>query len=303
MLSVIICTYNPSIIYLNKTLDALKSQTLAQEYWELIIVDNNSSNNFLEKIDTSWHSNIKIVLEERQGLTSARIAGINNSLGEYIIFVDDDNLLENDYLEEALNISKKWPLLGAFGGNIEGLSETPPENWTKEYWYYLAIRSTDKDYWSNDFNASKAEPCGAGLCIKKEVGLRYVTELNDNTLRQRLDRVGTSLISGGDTDIVLTALDMNLGMGVFKSLRMRHIIPKERITEGYLLRLMEGLKYSHIILSKFRKNPKETYEHSMLDKIRNSYYLLKLRGRDRKFYKAKVDGEIKAYQFIKRNNL
>lgn len=302
MISVIICTYNPNIHYLNQVLSSLIEQTVDKKNWELILVDNNSSNNFLEEIDISWHPHGKVIFEEKQGLTPARIKGIINSVGEYLVFVDDDNLLESNYLQEVLNIAKKWPTIGTFGGNIDGLFEQEPESWTKEFWYYLALREVNKDFWSNDVGASRAEPCGAGLCIKKEVATRYIDELQNQPLRQKLGRTCSLLTSGEDTDIVLTALEMGFGMGVFKSLRMKHIIPPQRLTEEYLIKLMEGLKFSHIVLSKLRHQTLK-YQYSIIDRFRNFYYLFRLNGQARRFYKAKIKGEMKAFKFIKQNNL
>ncbi|WP_461789879.1 glycosyltransferase [Pedobacter sp.] len=303
MLSVIICTYNPKISYLKQTLAALRSQTLTPTEWELIIVDNNSSNNFAQEIDISWHPNVNIVFEATQGLTPARAKGILSASGNYLLFVDDDNILSKNYLFEIIEINKKWPLIGAFGGSIQGIFEIEPEAWTKDYWYYLALRDVEKDYWSNDPNSSKAEPCGAGLCIRRDVCFQYLENLNNQPQRKRLDRTANSLVSGGDTDMILTALDMGYGMAVFKSLKMQHIIPPERLTEHYLLKLMEGLKYSHIILSKLRGNQDIKYRYDFIDFVKNNYYLFRLKGRAKRFYKAKIRGESKAFRFIEQNQL
>lgn len=55
MISVIIPTYNPSFERLNQTLEGLKQQSLSPAYWELIIIDNNSNNQFHKSLDLIWY--------------------------------------------------------------------------------------------------------------------------------------------------------------------------------------------------------------------------------------------------------
>ena len=54
-LSVIIFTHNPRLHYLRRVLDALRSQTLPLEQWELLLVDNASSEPLACRVDLTWH--------------------------------------------------------------------------------------------------------------------------------------------------------------------------------------------------------------------------------------------------------
>jgi len=113
MLSVIICTHNPRPDYFERCLGALKAQTLPWNQWELIVVDNRSDKPVATRIDLSWHRNSRIVREERLGLTPARLCGIQSSKAELLVFVDDDNVLDHDFLEEVLRVADEKPFLGA----------------------------------------------------------------------------------------------------------------------------------------------------------------------------------------------
>lgn len=62
-ISVIICTHNPREEYLEKVLQALNNQTLDQEIWDLVIVDNKSKSPLTQRIDLSWHRSAKIIFE------------------------------------------------------------------------------------------------------------------------------------------------------------------------------------------------------------------------------------------------
>lgn len=301
-ISVIICTYNPKLEYIKRVIDHLKSQTLGYKLWELIIVNNNSNNGFENQIDISWHPFAKVILETKQGLTPSRLKGIQESKGDLLIFVDDDNILKENFLEKALEIYHNWKNIGVWGGNIEPEFETQPEPWTKDYWYYLAIRQVDRDYWSNDIKSSKSEPCGAGLCIRKEVALHYVSTLEKSPERKKLDRIKGNLISGGDTDMVYSALELGFGMGVFKDLNLVHIMPKERLQEDYLVRLMEGLRYSHILLSYFRFEIVEIPKRNFLWNLKVAYNFIKMPKRQKRFYMSNIRAENDALKYLKSLN-
>src|SRR6266487_2314818 len=99
MISVIICTHNPRPDYLLRVLDALKAQTLPTEQFELLLIDNASTEPLASTWDLSWHPCSRIIRENDVGLTSARLRGIRESLASMLIFVDDDNVLAKDYLK------------------------------------------------------------------------------------------------------------------------------------------------------------------------------------------------------------
>ena len=75
-LSVIICTHNPRLDYLNKVLAALKAQTFPLENWELILIDNQSERPISSEIDLSWHPYARHIREARLGKTPALLCGI-----------------------------------------------------------------------------------------------------------------------------------------------------------------------------------------------------------------------------------
>jgi len=125
--SVIICSYNPKQEYLNRTLSAINHQSLNKSCWKLLLVDNNSEKPLSETYNLGWHTNSKHVIEKKQGLTAARLKGIRESRGELLIFVDDDNILSEDYLEIACNIADNYPDVGAFGGILKPEFEVEPD--------------------------------------------------------------------------------------------------------------------------------------------------------------------------------
>jgi glycosyltransferase involved in cell wall biosynthesis len=246
-LSVVIPAHNPRRDYLERALAALRAQSLPQEFWELLVVDNESDPPLRGCVDLRWHSRAAVVREERLGLTHARVRGIRESIGNVIILVDDDNVLATDYLVEASNIASKFPYIGAWGGCIDPEFELPRIAPPSELNALLTLRQVSVDLWSNDPNHNASTPWGAGLCIRREVADAYVREVADNPVRTALDLRGKTLLYGGDTDIAYCGCRMGYAKGVFGKLRVTHLIPAERCTSAYLCRVARGRGYSEVL--------------------------------------------------------
>jgi glycosyltransferase involved in cell wall biosynthesis len=247
-LTIIICTRNPRQEYFAQCLTALEMQTLRGDEWELVLVDNASLPDKTPQPNLSWHPQARLVREEQVGLTPARLRGIREASGELLVFVDDDKVLECDFLETALRIAKERPYLGSWSGQCRPRFEESPPEWTRRYWVNLAVREFDKDWWSNLPRLADTMPCGAGLCVRREVAQRYLF-LNDTGKRSfQYGRTGDSLISGEDSDLAACACDLGFGVGIVSSLRLTHLIPPERLTEDYLARLAEGIHFSSVLL-------------------------------------------------------
>lgn len=242
--SVIICTHNPRDVYLLRVLKALAAQTTPYTNWELLLIDNASTVPVSGRFDITWHPNGRHIHEPELGLTSARLRGISEATTDVLVFVDDDNVLASDYLEVALKLSAEYPFLGAWGGTIHPEFESPPAEWTRDYWPFLAIRHVDRPIWGNDADSWKGQPCGAGLVVRAEVAGRYSAALKSDPVRRSLDRRGESLLSTGDTDLILTCGDSGLGWGNFPQLSLTHLIPQNRLKEKYVSNLLEGMATS-----------------------------------------------------------
>ena len=291
-LSVIICTHNPRSDYLDRTLAALAAQTLAADAWELLIVDNRSDVPVAGRFDLSWRSDVRILREETLGLTPARLRGIREAAGDLLVFVDDDNLLDPDFLEVTLRIANERPWLGSWSGQCRPEFEREPPEWTRRYWGNLALREFDRDVWSNLPRLAETMPCGTGLCLRKEVAAEYL-RLNDEGLRAfQLDRSGHSLLSGGDNDLAACACSLGLGVGLVSALKLVHIIPDGRLTEDYLARLSEGIAFSSTVLDHIwglAVRPR-----SALGKIADWFRILRVQPPHRQILRAAYRGRDRA---------
>jgi hypothetical protein len=295
-LSVVICTHNPRRDYFERCLAALERQTLAKDQWELIIVDNASDPDIAPPRSLPWHPPARVVNEPKLGLTPARLCGIRAAKGGLLVFVDDDNVLDADFLETALGVARERPYLGAWSGQCRPEFEQPPPEWTRRYWGNLVIRQFEHDVWSNLPRLPDTMPCGAGLCIRRTAAAHYL-HLHESGRRSfQFDRTGQSLLSGGDNDLAACACDIGLGVGLIAALELTHLIPPVRLTEDYLTRLLEGITLTSTILDAergFMPAPRGS-----IGRVADFVRLLRMQGKDRAILRAVYRGRDRALQMI-----
>ena len=126
--SVILCTWNNSH-QLTLTLDsALQLEVPAGLRWELVVVNNNSTDT-TDQVIALYADRLPLrrVFEGRQGLSRARNAGLEAAAGELIIFTDDDVRFDPAWLRTYWEAYQAHPSGYFFGGPVESLFEgTPP---------------------------------------------------------------------------------------------------------------------------------------------------------------------------------
>jgi hypothetical protein len=298
-LSVIICTHNPRTEYLSRTLDGLRRQTLPVGAWELLLIDNASKDPVAPRFDLGWHPNGRHIHEATLGLTPARLRGIAEASADLIVFLDDDNVAEPDYLERALEIASTCPHLGAWGGQIKPEFVEPPPSWTERYWPLLAVVTVERDVWSNLVEQGTTTPCGAGLCVRSAIARRYAEERSTNSVRLNLGRKGNNLMSCEDTDLALMACDFGLGTGRFRRLNLTHLIPPTRLTLEYLTRLAENIPYSLALLRWSRGlGLPERDQPTLVGRLVNAYHRWRIPAEICAMNDARTRGEEKARREI-----
>ncbi|MEI7911047.1 MAG: glycosyltransferase [Verrucomicrobiota bacterium] len=256
ILSVVICTHNPRPDYMDRTLAALQGQTLAREEWELLIVDNLSDIALNGVLDLAWHPRNRIIREEVLGTLPARVRGLLEAKADLILFVDDDNLLASNYLEQAVSLGSSHPFLGVWGGTNLPDFEVPPPAWIDDFRHLLACAVVEEDCWSNLKFSYATIPPTAGMCLRRVVADAFVASVQNDPRRKCLGRVGKHQLTGAeDMDLAMTACDIGLGTGLFTCLQLTHLIPAYRLTEDYMLRLSEGAAYCAHLLHALRGRP------------------------------------------------
>ncbi|MGD0812830.1 MAG: glycosyltransferase [Verrucomicrobiota bacterium] len=246
-ISVAICTHNPRPDYLSRVLNALKSQTLSRQEWELLVIDNASAPPVSKSVDLSWHPQARHIVESQLGITSARLRAMGEFAGELLVFLDDDNVVAEDYLQRCSELFAARPDLGAVSGCLMPEYEVPPPEWFAPYESWIAVRRITQSSWSN-FLDSRSEPVTAGMCLRRSVAAAHISATLSNPAQRVLDRRGSSLMGGEDVAIAKTAMKLGCTVGQFAQLRLIHLIPKRRTAPAYLFSLHRQLSATgHLI--------------------------------------------------------
>jgi len=107
--SVIICTYNRAS-YLKLTLESLTAQTLGKEDYEIIVIDDGSSDTTKEIVSEFFDRlPLKYCYQENAGLASSKNHGIYAAQGKVLLFLDDDDIATPTLLEEHLKTHYQYP--------------------------------------------------------------------------------------------------------------------------------------------------------------------------------------------------
>jgi glycosyltransferase involved in cell wall biosynthesis len=262
IVSVVICCYNSSKT-ISKTLEYLFNQVVDFE-WEIVLVNNNSTDNTLEIINdykSRSINKITIIDEIKSGKSYALLKGVISAQGKFIIICDDDNLLKNNYVSLVYSILESNPEIGVLGGRGEIYTENKK---AIPFWF----TSFQNDYaigvqniYSGDISA-RGYLWGAGSAFNRTVFLDFI---NEGINFKLTCRNGDELTSGGDTEYCCWYLLAGYKLWYNEDLVYYHYITDDRLTKAYLLKLIEGTSSFNEIIS--------TYNHLLQDfNLRNTAF-------------------------------
>ncbi len=244
--SVIICTYNREQ-HIGRALESLIPQTASKDEYEIVVVDNNSTDgtsqiiqNFKQKYP-DYH--IQTTVETNQGLSFARNKGIELAKGEIISFIDDDAIAREDFVEKIITNTQAFPNHYAFGGKVLPKyenGETP--EWMSPYIERI-ISIVDMGDKIKSFG--KTYPVGCNMFFRKEI---FDKIGNFNTrLRLRSD----------DKYIFMKIKEAGYEVLYFPDVVVQHFIDTFRTTQEYVVKVsrLNG-KSEYIRLDTLEKNKK-----------------------------------------------
>lgn len=234
--SIIICCYN-SAKRIVTTLEYLAKLSLDDLKVELILVDNNCSDNTVSVAENEWSKlnspfPLRVIREETPGLSNARKSGIFKSLGNTLIFCDDDNWLSYNYVVVSHQLLMTKKEVGILCGKSLPVSDVDFPDWFTSYQlnYAVGVHSLE----SSDIS-SKGWLWGAGMALRKR---DIVKMYNSGFQNFALDRTGKSLSTGGDVEICKWYLICGFRLWFEEDIFLYHFIPKERLNKNYISTLI-----------------------------------------------------------------
>jgi glycosyltransferase involved in cell wall biosynthesis len=170
-ISVIISTYNRCDM-LPGALESVLAQQAAGVNYEVIIVDNNSSDKTREVVESfiaRGETNVRYVFEDKQGLSHARNAGISQARAPIIAFTDDDVRADRDWVVAIKRAFDEHPEVAFVGGKVLPQWLSAPPSWlTPTHWAPLALA----DYGEESIYVGAENPIclvGANVAFRREV--------------------------------------------------------------------------------------------------------------------------------------
>lgn len=245
-ISVIVCCYN-SAERIGTTLNFLKKQRVEHLSWEVILVDNNCTDETVNEAISVWGNypvKLLVIKEEKAGLIHARNTGVMSAKYDFLIFCDDDNWLEENYLKFVNQLFNTNPHVGAIGGKSTMVTESEGTipNWFKTEENAYAV---GKQAFESGDVTSRLYLWGAGLAIRKNLAEQcFDTEFPFLLM----GRNGKQITAGDDFEICSRIILIGYSLLYDERLQYEHYIPSVRLTEIYLAQMKMGFENSYGIL-------------------------------------------------------
>ena len=230
MLSIAICTYNRAAL-LNRVLDSLTNQTPAGAEFEILIVDNGSTDKTRDVVNERQlqDSRIRYVVEPEPGIAHARNRAMAEARSEYLAFIDDDAWAEPDWIKNLLApFQTVTPRPDCVVGPVSLVWEGNRPDWFPARFESLLCRYEMGD--------SPRFLDADGYLLTTNSLFHRETLLKLGGMRTDLGHKRKALIGGEDNDIFNRLIANGHRVYYQPSARVNHPVPKERQTRRFLLR-------------------------------------------------------------------
>jgi glycosyltransferase involved in cell wall biosynthesis len=200
LITAIVCTYNRAE-YLRRAVKSLVNQTLPPDQYEIIVVDNASTDATADVIREFSHApQLRSIYEPIPGLSKARNTGWQNAAAEYVAYLDDDAVAAPDWLEKYVEVFGRLKP-GSVGGKCEPIWEAPQPEWLADQ---MLTSLSVYDWSAGVYGVEASQPMTlteeqwvSGCNVAYPVAV--LRELGG--FREDLGRKGGKLLSGEETFI------------------------------------------------------------------------------------------------------
>lgn len=241
-LSIIICTHN-SNQRLGQCLKHLAKQKISPKTnWEILVCDYMSKDGTAETVEffSNKHPNIfvKFIKIKKAGKTPALLAGFYAAQGEAVCIVDDDNLVDQFYLNRAHNLISKNPeigVIGAYGVPLFEKNSNVPE-W---FDFFKSIYAVGHQFSRRGYiDGERYFFWGAGSVIRKSAFLLALKKGFVPLLNPSRDTTGSSFMpgftGGEDPEMCFAILMTGHKLWYEPELKYHHQIPNTRLTKKFI---------------------------------------------------------------------
>ncbi len=269
-ISVIICTYNRCDL-LKKSIESVLSQDCGQVRYELIIVDNNSSDQTRQLCESFLSQSsipMRYIFEPQQGVAYARNTGMAQAKAPLFAFSDDDVCISRNWIASIKRAFDEHPEIDGIGGKVlPKWQEEPPKWLTRKHWTPLALQ----DYGDAPIRIH----AGNTLClITANLALRREVFEHIGLFSPTLQRVKNSIGSMEDHELHLRLWQANYQEMYIPDVVVKALVQSERLTKEYHRKWYKGHGYFYALLrdQEFERSslrlfdvPTHLYKQAFLD--------------------------------------
>jgi len=243
--SIVICCHN-STQRLKPTLEHLVAQQVDDEIpWEIILIDNASTDNTAEFARACWSLNavpLRVISEPRLGLIYARERGFSEAKYEFISFIDDDNWVCPEWVSTIFQLMSENPGIGICGGVNEAVCEVSSPWWFDEFKNMFAVSPRNVEI--GCLTSGEVLP-GAGMTVRSSA---WQSVLATGYRWFVVGRKGKMLTACDDWEICLAIRMTGWQLWRDSRLRLKHFLPAGRLNWRYVRRLHRGHGVSSVQL-------------------------------------------------------
>jgi glycosyltransferase involved in cell wall biosynthesis len=244
-ISAVVCTFNRKDMLVD-AIDSLIRQDLPPPEFDVIVVDNNSTDGTAATIESRYGHvpNLRLVHEPVQGLAAARNAGVSAATSPFVAFTDDDAVVPPDWLRRlAARFEELDPMTAIIGGGIDPIFESERPAWLiDELMLPLSAglpwkngpRYLDSDEWVCEVNSA----------------YRVAPLMEHGGFPVSLGRIGENLMSGEN---VVNKVLRHQGHLVYYDphIVVQHRVPSSRLTRRWFRRRIFWEGASRVLVRKY----------------------------------------------------
>lgn len=236
-LSIIICSYNRAS-YISDALTSLYVQSSGLDNFEVIFVDNNSTDNTKEVYaqwrQTNTNGQFTFISEMQQGASFARNTGAAIAKGEWVCFMDDDAVATTDYVKNIIKHIQDQPFIVGFGGRIIPKYIPAEPKWMS---YYVSSLVGNFDYAPTACAFENGKyPLESNMIVKKSV-YDQIGGFNVNLPGV----VGTLRIGGEGKELFYKIIALGHTIYYDPSICVHHVVEVKKLTSEYMYRVASGI--------------------------------------------------------------
>jgi GT2 family glycosyltransferase len=233
-ISVILCTYNRCDSLAIALNSVATSQFRRPVDWEVLIVDNNSKDNtraVAEEFCRRYPNAFRYIFEQKQGKSNALNRGICESTAELLAFMDDDVIVEPDWLENLTAPLEDATLAGVGGRIVSPLDFSPPEWLAMSGPYDMSGILALFDKGANAKELTDP-PFGTNMAFRRQVFEEF------GLFRTDLGPCPGSEIRGEDTEFGQRVLRRGVRLWYQPTAIVHHAVLENRLEKSYFLRFL-----------------------------------------------------------------